>query len=160
MGRCREKTIKIYKIWVLRVMFIARVVTIAPWVADFVKEEGAVTADETDAQELFMHQPDEVSAGRCRALMWNAGGEKLKCGRKPLRGTEFCSRWETDSTPSGKMRGAIPASVMKLFREKALTPTRKSTQWYARHLRWAHALSSDITKTSANQRTTHATEKT
>ena len=41
--------------WVLRVMFIARAVTIAPWVADFVKEEGAVTADETDAQELFMH---------------------------------------------------------------------------------------------------------
>ena len=43
------------KNWVLRVMFIARAVTIAPWVADFVKEEGAVTADETDAQELFMH---------------------------------------------------------------------------------------------------------
>ena len=36
-------------------VFIARAVTIAPWVADFVKEEGAVTADETDAQELFMH---------------------------------------------------------------------------------------------------------
>ena len=53
-------------------MFIARAVTMAPWVADFVKEEGAVTADETDAQELFMHQPDEVSTGRCRALMWNA----------------------------------------------------------------------------------------
>ena len=49
--------------------FMARAVTIAPWVADFVKEEGAVTADETDAQELFMHQPDEVSTGRCRALM-------------------------------------------------------------------------------------------
>ena len=42
------------KNWVRRVMFIARAVTIAPWVADFVKEEGAVTADETDAQELFM----------------------------------------------------------------------------------------------------------
>ena len=39
----------------LRVMFIARAVTIAPWVADFVKEETAVTADETDVQELFMH---------------------------------------------------------------------------------------------------------
>ena len=50
-------------------MFIARAVTMAPWVADFVKEEGAVTADETDAQELFMHQPDEVSTGRCCALM-------------------------------------------------------------------------------------------
>ena len=36
-------------------MFIARAVTIAPWAADFVKEKGAVTADETDAQELFMH---------------------------------------------------------------------------------------------------------
>ena len=79
-------------------------------------------------------------------MMWNAGGEKLKCERKPLRGTEFCSRWETDSTPSGKMRGAIPASVMKLFREKALTPTKNETQWYARHLRWAHALSSEIKK--------------
>ena len=42
------------------------------------------------------------------------------------------------------MRGAIPASVMKHFREKALTPTRKSTQWYARHLQWAQALYSDI----------------
>ena len=93
-------------------------------------------------------------------MMWNAGGEKLKCGRKPLRGREFCSRWEADSTPYGKMRGAIPASVMKLFREKALTPTRKSTQWYARHLRWAHALSSELKKTSANQTATHATEKT
>ena len=41
-------------------MFIARAVTIAPWVADFVKEEGAVIADKTDAQELLMHQPDEV----------------------------------------------------------------------------------------------------
>ena len=92
-------------------------------------------------------------------MMWNAGGEKLKCGRKPLRGTEFCSRWETDSTPSGKMRGAIPASVMKLFREKALTPTRKSTQWYARHLRWAQALYSDI-KRNENKGQTHVTEKT
>ena len=114
--------------------------------ADFVKEEGAVTADETDAQELFMHQPDEVSTGRCRALMWNAGEEKLKCGRKPLRGKEFCSRWEADSTPYGKMRGAIPARVMKLYRDKALTPTRKSTQWYAWQLRWAHALSSYMKK--------------
>ena len=62
-------------------MFIDRAVTIAPWEADFVKEEGAVTADETDAQELFMHQPDEVSTGRCRPFMWNAGKEKLQCGR-------------------------------------------------------------------------------
>ena len=61
----------------------------APWVADFGKEEGAVTADETDAQELFMHQPDEVSAGRCRALMSNAGREKRQCGRKSLRGREI-----------------------------------------------------------------------
>ena len=91
-------------------------------------------------------------------MMWNAGGEKLKCGRKPLRGTDFCRRWEADSTPYGKMRGAIPASVMKLFREKALTPTRKSTQWYARHLRWAQALYSDI-KRNENRGQTHVTEK-
>ena len=91
-------------------------------------------------------------------MMWNAGGEKLKCGRRPLRGTEFCSRWETDSTPSGKMRGAIPASVMKLVREAALTPTRKSTQWYTRHLRWAQALYSDI-KRNENKGLTHVTEK-
>ena len=51
----RTKVLYNEKNWVLRVMFIARAVTIAPWVADFVKEEGAVTADETDAQELFMH---------------------------------------------------------------------------------------------------------
>ena len=130
----------------LRVMSIARAVTIAPWVADFVKEEGAVIAEKTDAQELLMHQPDEVNAGRCRALMWNGGRRKLQCCRKPLRGRELWSRCEADSTPYGKMRGAIPARVMKLFREKALTPTRKSTQWYARHLRWAHALSSEIKK--------------
>ena len=43
------------KNWVLRVILIARAVTMAPWVADFGKEEGAVTADETDAQEQFMH---------------------------------------------------------------------------------------------------------
>ena len=99
-----------------------------------------------------------MSAGRCRALIWNAGGEKLKCGRKPLRGTEFCSRWEADSTPYGKIRGAIPASVMKIFREKALTPTRESTQWYARHLRWAQALYSDI-KRNENRGQTHVTKK-
>ena len=67
-------------------MFIARAVTIAPWVADFVKEEGAVVAEKTDAQEVLMHQPDEVNAGRCRALMWNGGRGKLQCSRKPLRG--------------------------------------------------------------------------
>jgi len=90
--------------------------------------------------------------------MWKAGGEKLHCSRKPLRGRELCSRCEADSTPYGKMRGAIPARVMKLFREKALTPTRKSTQWYARHLRWAQALYSDI-KRNENKGHTHVTEK-
>ena len=128
----------------LREIFIARAVTIAAWVPDFVKDEGAVVAEKTDAQEVLMHQPDEVNAGRCRALMWNGGRGKLQCSRKPLRGRELCSRCEADSTPYGKVRGAIPARVMKLFREKALTPTRKSKQWYARHLMWAHALSSEI----------------
>ena len=90
-------------------------------------------------QEALMYQPDEVDAGRCRALMWNGGRGRLQCSRKPLRGRELCGRCEAESTPYGKVRGAIPARVMKLFREKALKPARESKQWYARHLMWAHA---------------------
>ena len=131
----------------------------APWVTDFVKEEGAVTADETDTQELFMHQPDEVSTGRCSALMLNAGREKYSAdGSRCVEGNSVAAGKQI-ARRMGKMRGAIPASVMKLFREKALTLTRKSTQWYARHLRWAQALYSDIQR-NENKGQTHVTEKT
>ena len=84
-------------------------------------------AEEADVQEALMYQPDEVDAGRCRALMWNGGRGRLQCSRKPLRGRELCGRCEAESTPYGKVRGAIPERILKLFREKALNAQRASS---------------------------------